>query len=263
MTTTTAAALQADVTIATIRTWCRRGVIAATKQAGRWVIDPSSLARRIEIGARRMANPAHGIDEDTLRDIRRAQLGRARRTSHKPALADRYVLPSIGTISYEPQIEQGLVEALTVGGFTYYVLTEKAVAIRAQLTTHKETSPVTDLTATYTGALIPGETPRTFTTQVKERTTRDGEHLITVRGLIPHFADQLDAITDEGDRIAALNTLHGKIIVISDRADTDWDDAPEALESGRLRTTYRGGIPGITVDDVLNLAKQLRTQLAA
>ncbi|MFC9736197.1 helix-turn-helix domain-containing protein [Streptomyces hydrogenans] len=50
---TTAAALQADVTIATIRTWCRRGVIAAAKQAGRWVIDAASLARRIAIGAMR------------------------------------------------------------------------------------------------------------------------------------------------------------------------------------------------------------------
>ncbi|KFG71344.1 helix-turn-helix domain-containing protein [Streptomyces mutabilis] len=51
---TTAAAIQARVTVATIRTWCRRGVIAATKTAGRWIIDSSSLARRIEIGARHM-----------------------------------------------------------------------------------------------------------------------------------------------------------------------------------------------------------------
>ncbi|WNI19234.1 helix-turn-helix domain-containing protein [Actinacidiphila sp. ITFR-21] len=48
---TTAAALQAGVTTATIRTWCRRGVIAATKTAGRWVIDAASLAHRITIGA--------------------------------------------------------------------------------------------------------------------------------------------------------------------------------------------------------------------
>lgn len=50
---TTAAALQAHVTVATIRTWCRRGVIAATKAAGRWVIDTASLAHRIAIGAMR------------------------------------------------------------------------------------------------------------------------------------------------------------------------------------------------------------------
>lgn len=49
---TTTAATQANVTVATIRTWCRNGVITATKQAGRWTIDTASLARRIEIGAR-------------------------------------------------------------------------------------------------------------------------------------------------------------------------------------------------------------------
>ncbi|MFE5582575.1 hypothetical protein [Kitasatospora sp. NPDC056531] len=48
--TTTAAADQASVTIATIRTWCRRGVVAAVKQAGRWVIDSHSLIRRIDLG---------------------------------------------------------------------------------------------------------------------------------------------------------------------------------------------------------------------
>lgn len=49
--TTAAAAAEANVTVATIRNWCRKGVVAATKVAGRWVIDPTSLARRIEIGA--------------------------------------------------------------------------------------------------------------------------------------------------------------------------------------------------------------------
>lgn len=54
MTTTTAAAAQANVTVATIRTWCRRNVIAAIKQAGRWVIDTASLAHRIAIGQRKI-----------------------------------------------------------------------------------------------------------------------------------------------------------------------------------------------------------------
>jgi hypothetical protein len=44
------AAQKARVTASTIRTWCRRGVIAAAKVAGRWVIEATSLARRIEIG---------------------------------------------------------------------------------------------------------------------------------------------------------------------------------------------------------------------
>lgn len=55
---TTAAATEAHVTTATIRTWARRGVIAATKTAGRWVIDATSLAHRIAIGARRQARKA-------------------------------------------------------------------------------------------------------------------------------------------------------------------------------------------------------------
>jgi hypothetical protein len=48
---TTTAATQAHVTTATIRTWARRGVIAATKRAGRWIIDAASLAHRIAIAA--------------------------------------------------------------------------------------------------------------------------------------------------------------------------------------------------------------------
>ena len=46
---TTTAATQANVTIATIRTWCRSNVIAAVKSAGRWVIDATSLAHRIAL----------------------------------------------------------------------------------------------------------------------------------------------------------------------------------------------------------------------
>lgn len=50
-TTTTEAATQAHVTVATIRTWCRTGVVAAVKQAGRWLIDSASLAHRLVIAA--------------------------------------------------------------------------------------------------------------------------------------------------------------------------------------------------------------------
>jgi hypothetical protein len=50
---TTAAATQAGVTAATIRTWCRRNAIAATKTAGRWIIDAASLAHRIALAAHR------------------------------------------------------------------------------------------------------------------------------------------------------------------------------------------------------------------
>jgi hypothetical protein len=56
---TTTAATEAKVTVATIRDWARRGIIAATKVAGRWVIDTTSLARRIAIGA--MVRPARTV----------------------------------------------------------------------------------------------------------------------------------------------------------------------------------------------------------
>ena len=49
MNTATAAA-QANVTTATIRTWCRIGAVAAAKVAGRWIIEAASLARRIALG---------------------------------------------------------------------------------------------------------------------------------------------------------------------------------------------------------------------
>lgn len=56
---TTAAATEAHVTVATIRTWCRNGVVTATKTAGRWIIDTASLAARIAIGA--MKRPARKV----------------------------------------------------------------------------------------------------------------------------------------------------------------------------------------------------------
>lgn len=177
MTTTASAAAQAGVTVATIRTWCRRGVITATKQAGRWIIDSVSLTARIAIGAWK-----------------------------RP--------------------------------------------------TRTEATPVIDLTATYTHPLLPGEEPRHFAVKIKERTTRDGERLISVRCLIPLFADRFDAIPDEGDRIHALTVFQSASIVISDRSDADWDNTPQAREGGR-------GAAGITVADVLDLAARLRTQLAA
>lgn len=52
---TTAAATQANVTAATIRTWCRIGAVAAAKVAGRWVIDAASLAYRISLTAKKAA----------------------------------------------------------------------------------------------------------------------------------------------------------------------------------------------------------------
>jgi len=177
---TTAAAIQAQVSMPTIRTWCRRGAVAAVKQAGRWVIDTASLAARIAIGAMRA---------------------------------------------------------------------------RKQAT-------VPDLSATYTFTHAGATEPTTVTPVVKRRTTTYGGNTISIRGLIPLFADRFDAITDEGDRIHALTVFTSARIVISDQYDADGDDDTQASDGGQLRTTYRGGAAGITVADVLDLAAQLRAQLA-
>jgi hypothetical protein len=68
MGTTATAALHANVTVATIRAWCRRGVIAATKTAGHWFIDVASLAHRIAIGAMRTRKvKATATDTNALR----------------------------------------------------------------------------------------------------------------------------------------------------------------------------------------------------
>ncbi|NJQ04309.1 helix-turn-helix domain-containing protein [Streptomyces lonarensis] len=50
--TTAEAAEWARVSPSTVAAWCRAGVVAATKVGGRWVIEYSSLLRRIVIGDR-------------------------------------------------------------------------------------------------------------------------------------------------------------------------------------------------------------------
>lgn len=181
--TTATAATEAGVTIATIRTWCRRGVVAATKQAGRWAIDTVSLARRIAIGARR---------------------------------------------------------------------------------TRKQATVTLDLTASITlPPAYKGDTAETYTPIVKRRIDRrTGANLISIQNWFPLVADKLAGIPDEGDRVHCMNILKTAVITISDTPDPEWAGDPQAREDGRLRTSYRGGVLRVTIADVLDLAAQLRTQLA-
>lgn len=66
----TLAAVEARVSVDTIRAWCRRGSVAAIKQAGRWVIDAASLAARIAIGAmKRTAKKAVAYTVETMTAI--------------------------------------------------------------------------------------------------------------------------------------------------------------------------------------------------
>lgn len=85
---TTAAALQANVTVPTIRTWCRIGAVAAIKQAGRWLIDSTSLAHRIAIGQRkaRMTESRYRVEEaQVVKYGKQATVHRIVRTDGTPA----------------------------------------------------------------------------------------------------------------------------------------------------------------------------------
>jgi hypothetical protein len=138
---TTAAAEQAGVAVATIRTWCRRGAVAAVKQAGRWIINAASLARRIQIGARRMTDKPAELNETLRNSIARARYEYTPRRADKPALAGRYVVACPLSNQKTPLLrgsavwrKHGLIEDVTVNGRTYYVLSAKAMRIRATLT---------------------------------------------------------------------------------------------------------------------------------
>lgn len=52
---TATAARYAAVTVPTVRYWCRRGVVRAVKEGGRWVIDIVSLRHRMALGRRTAA----------------------------------------------------------------------------------------------------------------------------------------------------------------------------------------------------------------
>lgn len=181
-TTTIAAATQAGVTVETIRTWCRRNVIAAAKVAGRWVIDTASLAHRIAIGAIR---------------------------------------------------------------------------------TRKQATLMHDLTAsyTYTENLGFGRDPETHTLTPKIRTTvRDGATITTIRNIHSLLADRIDAIADLGNRLHTIQVLKCSI-VISDQGGEFANLNIHTRDGGKVRTAY-AGTRDIPVDMVLDLAEQLRDQLA-
>ena len=85
---TAAAAQQAGVTVATIRTWCRRNAIAAVKKAGRWIINAASLTYRISLSRKPTVTdiqaPATGAvlvyygDLSTPTQLRKVEIRRTR-----------------------------------------------------------------------------------------------------------------------------------------------------------------------------------------
>lgn len=145
---TTAAALQANVTTATIRTWCRRGVIAATKQAGRWIIDTTSLAARLAIGSMRIrkapAMPTKVRIDDTF-TIR----------------AEQKASPAYGTTSWYATLHtNGWKTGIPREGATAQQAIDRALrdhqASRAQtvrMEAAEEAGSFADLTTGYTGGM--------------------------------------------------------------------------------------------------------------
>jgi hypothetical protein len=168
---TTAAALQANVTTATIRTWCRRGVITAAKQAGRWIIDTASLAARITIGAMRtrkapMSQPQESVevrvdDHTTIRAHHETRYGPACWYAHK------YINGwKAGTI---PTTGDTADEAITA----MQELLAARQAEDAKLAAFEDAGLIDDLTATHT----PGIYSQLDTLTVRPRRARDGECL--------------------------------------------------------------------------------------
>lgn len=117
-----------------------------------------------------------------------------------------------------------------------------------------------DLTATYTWTR-PGDTQSTTVTPKVRDRQRDSERIISVRGLAPLLADQINAIEDEGDRLHTLEVLHSAVITISDQPGDFFDSTIATRDEGRLATTY-AGTRHLPKDAVLDLAETLRTQLA-
>jgi len=85
-TDTATAARVARVTVTTIRTWCRRGAVAAVKTSGGWVIDADSLARRVTLGRVLRA-------EKTVVDLSSFRDGQAARSKALELISEGGIIP--------------------------------------------------------------------------------------------------------------------------------------------------------------------------
>jgi len=100
------AATKSRVTVATIRDWCRTGVIAATKTAGRWDIDAQSLrahrrriraihnARQTRAAARVHASLAAQLTLPTL-------TGTPKQTAWATDIRDRAIVAALVLVTHD------------------------------------------------------------------------------------------------------------------------------------------------------------------
>lgn len=144
-----------------------------------------------------------------------------------------------------------------------WIISAASLARRIALgTRHTQQRSSMDLTATYTHTYAGDSQPTTITPKIKQSTSADGENLTIIRQIAPLLADQIDAITDDGDRGHTLVTLRGANIVISDQPRPHLVHNPSVTErhEGRIATTYQGS-RHITPEHVLDVGEQIRTHL--
>ena len=154
----TLAAVEAHVSVDTVRVWCRTGVIAATKAAARWVIDATSLAARIAIGAmKRPVKKATAYTVETMTAIGGSRWTRAGHdrvyindwTQYLPLEINRYNTGNISWAAWEDETIANRQTGLLLGSLdkvwfdaadgklhARYGYTESRIATREQVWAH-------------------------------------------------------------------------------------------------------------------------------
>ncbi|WP_329472688.1 helix-turn-helix domain-containing protein [Streptomyces sp. NBC_01723] len=166
----------------------------------------------------------------------------------------------VTTATIRTWCRRGVIAATKQAGRWIIDTTSLAARITIGAMRTRKANPVTiNLAGTYTHA------DTTVTTTTKTRTRKTGYTWTTITGLAPLFADRLNAITDDGDRTATLIALTGSQITITDQIEEGPDEIVNGiafLDQGRLRIKHQP-TAAIPMDTVIDLAKQIRAQLAA
>src|SRR5580765_3822664 len=131
--TTTEAAKLAGVTPRTIRTWCSRGAVTASKVDGAWVIDLDSLRHRIALGRQTVAGQLAAFADPKAAQVKAEEL--VELGALIPLDACRYLaVSSSGTDGY---VVDTLAGSCTCKGYTYVgrcVHTVAAVMLDTRIT---------------------------------------------------------------------------------------------------------------------------------
>ncbi|MET8377998.1 hypothetical protein [Streptomyces microflavus] len=118
----TTAATKSKVTVATIRTWCRTGVITAVKTAGRWDIDHKSLRahrrRLLAIRNARQARAANRVHTSLAAQLTLPTLtGTPKQIAWANGIRDRAITAALTLVTHDFESE------LPGGPLTYKLAT--------------------------------------------------------------------------------------------------------------------------------------------